>query len=80
MKVLNIDAGKSINANTGECWYKANLHVSIDENENPETVFKELKERLDGWLPNPFAEVVFTPVVKKETIEDLKKEFNASTK
>jgi len=54
MTFLEIDAGKSINPQTAECWYKANVKVALAENEVPEEVFQELKKRLDSWLPNPF--------------------------
>lgn len=54
MKFLTIDASKSINPNTGEAWYRAEVKVSVDDSEVPEAVFQELKERLDNWLPNPF--------------------------
>lgn len=54
MKFLTIDASKSINPNTGEAWYRAEIKVSVDDSENPEQVFQELKNRIDGWLPNPF--------------------------
>ena len=69
MKVLNINAGKSINPNTGESWYKADIHVSVDDSENPEDVFQSLKARLDSWLPNPFETKVSTPItITKEQI------------
>jgi hypothetical protein len=54
MKFLTIEATKSMNANTGEAWYRADVKVSVDDNEVPEEVFQSLKSRLDGWLPNPF--------------------------
>ena len=71
MKILNIDAGKSINPSTGESWYKADIHVSVEEGEVPEDVFQSLKNRLDGWLPNPFQTTTIVPV-KRTREEEIK--------
>ena len=68
MKVLTIEASKSINPGTGESWYRAELKVSMDDNEVPEEVFQSLKERLDNWLPNPFQTTTITP--QKRTREE----------
>lgn len=53
MKFLEINVGTSINPNTGEQWWKADTKVSLGENENPDEVFKQLRDRVSGWLPNP---------------------------
>lgn len=70
MKFLTIDASKSMNPNTGECWYRAETKVSVDEGEVPEEVFQSLKKRLDSWLPNPFETTISKQVVDHGTILD----------
>lgn len=53
MKFIDISVGKSINPNTGEEWWRADTKVLLEENEVPEDVFKEVRSRVDNWLPNP---------------------------
>ena len=54
MTYKDIKVGKSLNPSTGEDWWKVSTLVSLDEGENPDDIFKAVKERIEGWLPNPF--------------------------
>jgi len=71
MKFLEIKVGKSINPNTGESWWKADARVSLEEGESPDEVFKKVRDRIDGWLPNPMPEtrdLYFNVTKNKEEI------------
>ncbi len=71
MKFLEIKVGKSINPNTGESWWKADTRVSLEEGETPDEVFKQVRDRIDGWLPNPMPEtrdLYFNVTKNKEEI------------
>lgn len=75
MKFLEIKVGKSINPNTGENWYKSDVLVSLEKDESPDEVFKQVRDRIDGWLPNPFEAISISHVDKESDVE-LNKQFN----
>lgn len=74
MQILQIKAGKSINPNTGDEWYKADVLVSVGDDENPDEIFKQVKQRIDGWLPNPFKEIQIREQKTPEPIPEIKVE------
>lgn len=71
MKFLEIKVGKSINPNTGESWWKADTRVSLEEGESPDEVFKQVRDRIDGWLPNPFPQMedTYSSVIPKKKMD-----------
>ena len=54
MKFIQIKVGKSLNASTGEEWWKADATVSVGDDETAESVFDRVRNDIERWLPNPF--------------------------
>lgn len=53
MKFLEISVGKSLDVNTGSEWVRCDAKVSVEEGEDPETIFKQVRAEINKWLPNP---------------------------
>lgn len=53
MKHLETKVGKSLNPNTGEDWWRVDHMVGLEEGDDPTEVFKQIKDLINGWLPNP---------------------------
>jgi hypothetical protein len=89
MKITEIICGKSIQVvqmGMPEQWIKLSAKCELGENENPqtatETLFAFIDEQLKRHIPEQqnYPTEIQRLTAKKETIEDLKKEFNVTTK
>ncbi len=89
MVIKEFTAGKSAQIfipGVGEQWIKLNPVVTVEDGETFEeacdAAFKKIDDQLKKHIPEQKKEPTEFErlVAKKETIEDLKKEFNVTTK
>jgi len=85
MKYLEISVGKSMDVNTGSEWFRCDAKVSVGEGEIPEDIFKQVKDEINKWLPNPYQSNVSAVSLPKvtsieETINQDIEEMNKCTK